>query len=32
MPGIGQVKIFGAANYAMRVWVAPDTIANWGSR
>ena len=27
IPGIGQVKIFGAANYAMRVWVAPDTLA-----
>jgi HAE1 family hydrophobic/amphiphilic exporter-1 len=30
VPGIGQVKIFGAANYAMRVWVNPDTIANLG--
>ena len=30
VPGIGQVKIFGAANYAMRVWVSPDTIANIG--
>jgi len=30
VPGIGQVKIFGAANYAMRVWVAPDAIANMG--
>jgi HAE1 family hydrophobic/amphiphilic exporter-1 len=30
LPGIGQVKIFGAANYAMRVWVDPDTIANMG--
>ena len=27
IPGIGQVKVFGAANYAMRVWVAPDTLA-----
>ena len=27
IPGIGQVKIFGAANYAMRIWVAPDTLA-----
>jgi HAE1 family hydrophobic/amphiphilic exporter-1 len=25
--GIGQVKVFGAANYAMRVWVAPDSLA-----
>ncbi len=30
VPGIGQVKVFGAANYAMRVWVAPDTLANLG--
>jgi multidrug efflux pump subunit AcrB len=30
VPGIGQVRIFGAANYAMRVWVEPDTIANMG--
>ena len=30
VPGIGQVRIFGAANYAMRVWVAPDTIAKLG--
>src|SRR5512132_3426732 len=30
VPGIGQVKIFGAANYAMRVWINPDTIANMG--
>ncbi len=27
IPGIGQVKIFGASNYAMRVWVAPDSLA-----
>jgi HAE1 family hydrophobic/amphiphilic exporter-1 len=27
IPGIGQVRVFGAANYAMRVWVAPDTLA-----
>jgi HAE1 family hydrophobic/amphiphilic exporter-1 len=30
VPGIGQVRIFGASNYAMRVWVAPDTIAKLG--
>ncbi|HVP30811.1 MAG TPA: efflux RND transporter permease subunit [Myxococcota bacterium] len=30
VPGIGQVKIFGAANYSMRVWVSPDAIANLG--
>ena len=27
IPGIGQVKVFGAANYAMRVWIAPDSLA-----
>jgi len=27
VPGIGQVKIMGAGNYAMRVWVAPDKLA-----
>src|SRR6185436_14472334 len=30
VPGIGQVRIFGASNYAMRVWVSPDTIAEMG--
>jgi len=30
VPGIGQVKVFGAANYAMRIWVEPDTIAKFG--
>src|SRR3989475_6031948 len=30
VPGIGQVRIFGASNYAMRVWVKPDTLANMG--
>ena len=27
IPGIGQVKVFGASNYAMRIWVAPDRLA-----
>ena len=27
IPGIGQVKLMGASNYAMRVWVAPDMLA-----
>src|SRR5271157_4490575 len=27
IPGIGQVKLFGASNYAMRVWVAPDILS-----
>jgi hydrophobic/amphiphilic exporter-1 (mainly G- bacteria), HAE1 family len=26
--GIGQAKTFGAASYAMRIWVAPDTLSN----
>ncbi len=25
--GVGQVTLFGASNYAMRVWVRPDTLA-----
>ncbi len=28
--GIGQVEIFGAGEYAMRIWVDPDTLANLG--
>ena len=27
VPGIGQVQIFGAGQYAMRLWVNPDTLA-----
>ncbi len=27
VPGIGQVQIFGAGQYAMRFWVDPDTLA-----
>jgi hydrophobic/amphiphilic exporter-1 (mainly G- bacteria), HAE1 family len=30
VPGIGQVSIFGAGQYAMRLWVRPDTLANLG--
>src|SRR5512147_1511156 len=30
VPGIGQVSIFGAGNYAMRFWVDPDTLAKLG--
>ena len=26
VPGIGQVQIFGAGEYAMRLWVRPDTL------
>src|SRR5262245_14838331 len=28
IPGVGQVTLFGAADYSMRVWVRPDTLAS----
>src|SRR6201987_3132487 len=28
LPGIGNVQIFGAGQYAMRLWVKPDQLAN----
>ena len=30
VPGVGQVAIFGADQYAMRFWVRPDTLASLG--
>src|SRR5438874_5524077 len=27
LPGIGQVQVFGAGQYAMRLWVKPDQLA-----
>ena len=30
MPGIASVTIFGAGQYAMRIWVKPDTLAKLG--
>jgi HAE1 family hydrophobic/amphiphilic exporter-1 len=30
VPGVGQVLIFGAADYAMRIWVKPDLLAKLG--
>jgi hydrophobic/amphiphilic exporter-1 (mainly G- bacteria), HAE1 family len=27
VPGIGQVQIFGASQYAIRLWINPDTLA-----
>jgi HAE1 family hydrophobic/amphiphilic exporter-1 len=27
VPGVGQVQMVGTANYAMRIWVRPDTLA-----
>jgi HAE1 family hydrophobic/amphiphilic exporter-1 len=30
VPGVGQVIVFGTADYAMRVWVKPDLLAKLG--
>jgi HAE1 family hydrophobic/amphiphilic exporter-1 len=30
LPGIGQVSIFGAGQYAMRFWLDPDTLSKLG--
>ncbi len=30
LPGVASVSVFGAGQYAMRVWVNPDTLANLG--
>jgi HAE1 family hydrophobic/amphiphilic exporter-1 len=30
VPGVGQVIIWGAADYAMRIWVKPDLLAKLG--
>ncbi len=27
VPGVGEVRIFGAGDYAMRIWVKPDALA-----
>src|SRR5271170_7540601 len=29
-PGIGNVQVFGAGQYAMRLWIRPDTLAKLG--
>jgi HAE1 family hydrophobic/amphiphilic exporter-1 len=29
-PGVGNVQVFGAGQYAMRLWVKPDTLAKLG--
>ena len=29
-PGVGDVQVFGAAQYAMRIWVKPDVLAKLG--
>ncbi len=30
VPGVGDVRIFGAGDYAMRIWVKPDQLAKLG--
>ena len=30
MPGVGEARIFGAGDYAMRIWVKPDLLARLG--
>jgi hydrophobic/amphiphilic exporter-1 (mainly G- bacteria), HAE1 family len=30
LPGIGQVQVFGAGQYAMRLWIKPDQLAKLG--
>ena len=30
VPGVSQANIFGAGNYAIRIWVKPDTLAKLG--
>ncbi|MCU1386181.1 MAG: bepG [Acidobacteria bacterium] len=30
IPGVGQVVVFGATDYAMRIWVKPDLLAKLG--
>src|SRR6202140_228385 len=30
VPGVGQVLVFGAGDYAMRIWVKPDQLAKLG--
>jgi len=30
VPGVGEVRVFGAGDYAMRIWVKPDQLAKLG--
>src|SRR3982751_6385773 len=30
VPGVGEARIFGAGDYAMRIWVKPDILARLG--
>lgn len=29
-PGVGDASLFGATNYAMRIWLRPDKVAQYG--
>ena len=30
VPGVGEVRVFGSSDYAMRIWVKPDALAKLG--
>jgi HAE1 family hydrophobic/amphiphilic exporter-1 len=30
VPGVGEVRLFGASDYSMRIWVKPDALAKLG--
>ena len=30
VPGVGEVRVFGASDYAMRIWVKPDVLSKLG--
>src|SRR5918996_1657681 len=30
VPGVGDVRVFGSSDYAMRIWVKPDALAKLG--
>lgn len=30
VPGVGEVRVFGSSDYAMRIWVKPDVISSLG--
>jgi HAE1 family hydrophobic/amphiphilic exporter-1 len=30
VPGVGDVRVFGAFDYSMRIWVNPEVLANYG--
>ena len=30
VPGVGEARIFGAGDYAMRIWVKPELLARLG--